>query len=83
MKDDTMNSNTFYAKLDAEIKKTDGKRHFIRGNYFVKENESYVIPTGSQSSANLHGMSRANCLFVIEDERTNLKKGDVVKCLMI
>jgi molybdopterin molybdotransferase len=77
------NVNPFYAKLDTDIKKTDKKRHFIRGNCFIRESENYVFPSGSQSSANLYGMSRSNCLIVVEEERTNPKKGEVVKCMMI
>jgi molybdopterin molybdotransferase len=67
------------AELLQDIKKTDGKRHFVRG---VLENQSgrlTVRTTGSQSSNVLTSLVRANCLILISEETEFLKKGHLVE----
>lgn len=71
------------AVLKKNIKKTDSKRHFVRG--FVSRDELGVIsavPVGQQSSGNLVQMSLSNCLIVIEEERLNPQEGEEVECMM-
>ena len=77
-------SHRFVAVLDEDLKKEDSKRHFMRGlltqnnmgKYFVKK-------VGSQSSGNLAEMGKSNCLIVVEEERMNPLKGEIVECIMI
>lgn len=72
------------AVLKKSIKKTDSKRHFVRG--YISRDELGVIsavPVGQQSSGNLVQMSMSNCLIVIEEERTNPQEGEEVECIMI
>lgn len=71
------------ATLQNDLKKKDGKRHFLRGILFEENDEWKVISEFSQSSGNLVEMSRANCLIEIEEERFNPKKGEKVKCILI
>ncbi|MGE5430267.1 MAG: gephyrin-like molybdotransferase Glp [Syntrophomonadaceae bacterium] len=72
------------ALLKNDIKKTDSKRHFLRG--FITKDESgkmTVNSVGQQSSGNLVQMSLSNCLIVVEEEVTNPLKGEEVECIMI
>ncbi len=71
------------ATLDDDLKKDDGKRHFMRG-YCTSANGKYTAgKIGSQSSGNLAEMGKANCLIIVEEERSDLKKGELVECIMI
>jgi molybdopterin biosynthesis enzyme len=45
--------------------------------------EFFVTPFNSQSSGNLWGLGQANCLIVVEEQATELHKGDFVECIMI
>ncbi|MCH7774695.1 MAG: molybdopterin molybdotransferase MoeA [Bacteroidetes bacterium] len=72
------------AVLQNNLKKTDKKRHFMRGVLSKTTNGTYEVSSEfSQSSGNLVEMSKANCLIVIEEETINPAKGKVVKCMMI
>lgn len=71
------------AILSSDIRKNDNKRHFIRGKLFSSDGVNHVSASGSGTSADLYGLARANCLIVIEEERTDPKKGESVRCMMI
>jgi molybdopterin molybdotransferase len=71
------------ATLDDDLKKEDGKRHFMRGSCTYLEGKYRAKKIGSQSSGNLAEMGKANCLIVVEEDRTNPKKGELVECIMI
>ena len=73
------------AKLSHPIMKKDGKRHFIRGVVSFKDDkEIYTVEkVGSQSSGNIYGLSKANCLFILEEEKNNYSQGDYVECIMM
>jgi molybdopterin molybdotransferase len=68
-----------FAKLDHEISKSDGKRHFSRGIVWNDRGELFVRTTGSQSSGMLSSLVAANCLIVIPEEHKDLKAGDEVE----
>jgi len=68
-----------FAKLDHEISKADGKRHFSRGIVRNDRGELFVRTTGSQSSGMLSSLVAANCLIVIPEERKDLRAGDEVE----
>lgn len=74
---------TITATLQNNLKKKDGKRHFSRGILFEENGEWKVTSEFSQSSGNLVEMSRANCLIILEEEKTNPTKGELVECIMI
>lgn len=72
------------AVLLNDLKKSDSKRHFVRG--FIKKDKNgvtQVTSVGQQSSGNLVQMSRANCLIIIEEEKMNALTGEEVECIMI
>ncbi|MCB9208072.1 MAG: molybdopterin molybdotransferase MoeA [Ignavibacteriales bacterium] len=71
----------FKAILKNDIKKNDAKRHFVSGIIDVNKNE--VITHSSQSSGNLAGFSKSNCLVEINEKTLNPKNGDIVECIMI
>jgi molybdopterin molybdotransferase len=73
------------AILEMPIKKSDSKRHFIRGRIkFNTASKRYMVSaTGSQSSGNLAGLSNSNCLIVIPEEIINPATGEEVECIMI
>ncbi len=72
------------AVLKDDVIKKDKKRHFMRGQLKRNINGGFeVSKVGSQSSGNLAQMGQSNCLFVVEEETMNPKKGDLVECIMI
>lgn len=74
---------TILASLQNDLKKSDEKRHFARGILFFENGLWKVTSEFSQSSGNLVEMSKANCLIVIEEERNNPLKGEIVECIII
>ncbi len=75
--------NHVQAVLEDDLKKEDKKRHFMRGFLTYNEGAYYVKKVGSQSSGNIAQMAMSNCLIVVEEERFNPAKGELVKCIMI
>ncbi len=74
----------FIAILEDDLKKEDTKRHFMRGVFrYENDGKFYVKKMGSQSSGNLAEMGKANCLIIVEEERMNPAKGEIVECMMI
>lgn len=74
---------TILASLQNDLKKSDEKRHFARGILFFENGLWKVTSEFSQSSGNLVEMSKANCIIVIEEERKNPLKGEIVECIII
>ncbi len=74
----------FIAVLEDDLKKEDSKRHFMRGILrYENDGKFHVKKMGSQSSGNLAEMGKANCLIIIEEDRTNPVKGEQVECMTI
>ena len=71
------------AVLNVTLKKKDNKRHFVRGILNNKDGINYVSPVGSQSSANIGGLNKANALIVFEENKKILKRGSKAECIMI
>ncbi|MBI4081692.1 MAG: molybdopterin molybdotransferase MoeA [Candidatus Lambdaproteobacteria bacterium] len=69
---------TLRVPLGERIEKRDGKRHFLRGVLQSNAAGLRVRLTGEQASNLLHSMGRANCLVVIEEERTVVVPGEPV-----
>ena len=71
------------AVLVNDLKKKDNKRHFIRGILKETGGVNYVSVSGSQSSANVLGLSNANVLIEFPENVKELKAGSVVECIKI
>ncbi len=70
---------TLRAVLQHEIKKTDGKRHFVRGVLENSNGSLQVQPTGSQLSNVLTSLVNANCLIIVPEEKETLPAGETVE----
>jgi molybdopterin molybdotransferase len=67
------------ARLEHEMRKSDGKRHFSRGIASRRDGLWSVRTTGSQSSGMLSSLASANCLIIIPEEVERLSAGDIVE----
>ena len=66
------------ATLEEDIIKHDGKRHSIRGVLRHNHGSLLVRTTGTQSSGAMSSMSKANCLIIVDEETTEIRKGTLV-----
>jgi len=75
----------FPAILTEDLKKKDGKRHFMRGKASLSDEEHrmYVRRAGKQSSGNMAELNEANCLIVMEEDREYAGAGEWVRCIRI
>ncbi len=67
------------ATLCHDIRKMDGKRHFIRGILEDKNGKLVVRETGAQVSNILSSLTNANCLVIIPEEKEIIHKGEEVE----
>ncbi len=67
------------AILMEDLRKNDGKKHFVRGVFSSKGGRIEVRPTGSQSSAVLSSLSKANCLVILPEDVRNPVAGTAVE----
>ncbi len=67
------------AVLDEPLTKRDGKRHFVRGIAAVTNGALHVVTTGSQSSGMVSSLGKANCLIILPENVTNVRKGSKVE----
>lgn len=71
------------AFLEEDFKKQSGKTHLLRGYFKIRNNEFYVSTTGNQKSSVLRSMSEANCLIIIPEYVTRVRKGERVSIQLI
>lgn len=71
------------AVLGEDVRKSDTKRHFVRGIFGNENGRLVVRMTGSQSSGALSSLVRANCLIVIPEDVRNPSAGDAVDIELI
>lgn len=71
------------AVLDQDFSKSDGKRHFLRGVASQRNGEMHVVTTGTQSSGAMSSMAKANCLIVVAEDTSILRKGQKVDIEML
>lgn len=73
------------ANLSGSISKVDNKKQFIRGIYEYNSTSSkYVVEKlVSQSSGNMIGASKANCLIVVDENTRSVAKGEEVECIIL
>ncbi len=67
--------NKIYAPISRNIKKPFGLTHFLKGKY---DGET-VSPLDAQESFRLSSFARANCLIVLQEEKTEFAKGEKVE----
>ena len=79
------NNQTIKTELTEPVSKKDDKRNFLRGIFeFSLEKGKYFVKAAQvQSSADMARLADANCLIVIEEDRTNPQKGEDVECIII
>jgi len=71
------------AVLKEEIKKTVGRRYFIRGSISFENNQYVVTTTGEQGSGMLRSMVRANGLIVIPEDQEIVRAGEKVRVQLL
>jgi molybdopterin molybdotransferase len=69
---------TIRARLDEDIDKISGIRHFIRARIRREGGEYVALTTGDQGSGILKSMVRANGLIVLPEEATKVRAGEIV-----
>jgi molybdopterin molybdotransferase len=67
------------AVLDEAIKKKDRRRHFVRGLATSRNGMIHVRTTGTQSSAVLSSIAKANCLILLPEAVSSMKRGRKVE----
>ncbi len=68
-----------HARLAETIVKSDGKRHYVRGVLGNDPDGLVVKPTGSQVSNVLTSMVKADCLIILEEEKSRFNAGEFVE----
>ncbi len=71
------------AILKTDYKKSDKRRHFVRGLLTYENNTFTVAVQGLQSSNNLAGLAQSNCLFIVPEDDEIIKAGTGVLCIRI
>jgi molybdopterin molybdotransferase len=71
------------AILKTDYKKSDKRRHFVRGLLSYNGDAFTVAVQGLQSSNNLAGLAQSNCLFIADEEVEIIKAGTGVSCIRI
>ena len=66
------------AVTDEHLKKSDGKRHYLRGFVRQEGGRLRVRTTGSQSSGVMSSLLKANCLIVLPEEVPEVPPGGEV-----
>lgn len=69
---------TFTAEASCVINKRPGRTDFQRGYFEQKEGKLFARPVGSQSSAVLTSVARANCFIILEQDRGSVSAGESV-----
>jgi molybdopterin molybdotransferase len=71
------------AILQEEIRKTSGRRHFIRAFISFKEGSYFATTTGDQGSGILMSMLKANGLIMIPEAQEIARAGEKVKVQLL
>jgi molybdopterin molybdotransferase len=79
------NNNIQIAESDSNMKKKDDKKHFVIGNIFYDNDKQKMIVSkfNNQSSGNIYSLNNSNCFIVFPEEKKQIEKGEMVKCIMI
>jgi molybdopterin molybdotransferase len=68
---------------ESHIKNTDGRRVYARAIVRKEGGKYYASTTGPQGSGILTSMSQANALAIVPEDVDAIKKGDIVKAIML
>lgn len=79
----TLDRPTVQAVLAHDVKKKSDRRYFLRARLTKGEDGYTVALSGSQSSALLTSMHRANCLASIPEGLSFAEKGSTVTCIRL
>jgi len=71
------------AVIEDSIVNTDGRRIFARAVVRKRDGQYFAQLTGPQGSGILTSMSLANGLVIVPEDKAGVKKGDVVKVIML
>ncbi|MFQ6038022.1 MAG: molybdopterin-binding protein, partial [Candidatus Aminicenantales bacterium] len=71
------------AVLEEKIVKRPGRLHFVRGIYEEKQGSIRMKSSGLQDSHVLESFSRANCLILLDRDRTEFAKGSSVRIQLL
>ena len=71
------------ARLDEDIEKKKGFRHFIQARIRWDGEDCTVVTTGEKGSGVLKSMLRANGLIILPEETTLVRKGTMVKVQLL
>jgi len=73
---------THPARCQVDIRKSAGRREYVRAIMTQENGESVVVPTGAQGSGVLRSMSDANCFIVLPEPRESVRAGETVEVQM-
>jgi len=79
----TLDRPTVQAVLAHDVKKKSDRRYFLRARLTKMDGGYSVALSGSQSSALLTSMHRANCLASIPEGQSFAEKGTTVTCIRL
>jgi molybdopterin molybdotransferase len=69
---------TVQARIEEDIEKKQGSRHFIRALIHCDGKGYTVVTTGKQGSGILKSMVRTNGLIILPEDATAVRKGEMV-----
>jgi molybdopterin molybdotransferase len=78
-----LNKPTVEAVAEDDIKNSDGRRVFTRAIVEKRGGRYFARLTGPQSSGMLTSMALANGLVIVPEDNPGVKRGDVVKVMML
>jgi molybdopterin molybdotransferase len=67
------------AYLAHEVKKPDGKRHFVRAILDREGDRLIVRTTGPQGSGMITSLTAANCLLILPEDRQEFRSGELME----
>jgi len=73
---------THPARALVDIRKSAGRREYVRAILTQENGESVVAPTGAQGSGVLRSMADANCFIVLPESRESVRAGETVEVQM-
>jgi molybdopterin molybdotransferase len=79
----SLNKPTVEAVVEDDIKNSDGRRVFTRAIVEKRGGQYFARLTGPQGSGMLSSMALANGLVIVPEDKPGVKRGDVVKVMML
>ena len=71
------------ARLAVGLTNRGGRRNFVRGVVMVEAATGVVRPAVCQGSAMLSGLSEANCLIVLPEDREAFEAGEIIRIQLL